>query len=89
MKKTPPGIRPRNKCAKFQPNPTIFEVSRLPQSFKGTDTHTHTQTFSDPSSTEVENINFQLVSSHAHPQGGIFEDVRSYKKIFAIYYNIL
>ena len=33
MKKIPPDIHPRTKCAKFQPNPTIFEVSRLPQSF--------------------------------------------------------
>uniref|UniRef100_A0A7M5V7R9 Uncharacterized protein n=1 Tax=Clytia hemisphaerica TaxID=252671 RepID=A0A7M5V7R9_9CNID len=32
-KKTPPDIHLRNECAKFQPNPTIFEVSRLPQSF--------------------------------------------------------
>ena len=33
MKKTPPGINSRKKCAKFQPNRTIFEVSSLPQSF--------------------------------------------------------
>ena len=47
----------RNKCAKFQPNPTIFEVSRLPQSILGqthTQTNTHRHTFSDSSSTEVE-----------------------------------
>ena len=31
--KTPLDIHPRNKCIKFQQNPTIFEVSRLPQSF--------------------------------------------------------
>ena len=31
--KAPPGIHLRNKCTKFQPNPTIFEVYRLPQSF--------------------------------------------------------
>ena len=31
--KTSLGIHPRNKCAKFQPNWTIFDVSRLPQSF--------------------------------------------------------
>ena len=37
MKKTPPGIHPRSKCAKFQPNRTIFEVSSLPQSFEVTD----------------------------------------------------
>ena len=67
MNKSPPGIYPRNKCAKFQPNPSIFEVSRLPQSFwdihttdRQTDRHidrqTDRQTFSDSSSTEVENI---------------------------------
>jgi len=33
MKKTPPDIHPRNKCTKFQPNSTIFGLSRLPQSF--------------------------------------------------------
>ena len=33
MKKTPPGIYPRNKCTKFQPNRTIFEACSLPQSF--------------------------------------------------------
>ena len=43
MKKTPPDIHLRNKCAKFQPNPTIFEVYRLPQSF-GTYRQTHRQT---------------------------------------------
>ena len=31
--KNTPDIHPRKKCTKFQPNPTIFEVSRLPQSF--------------------------------------------------------
>ena len=47
MKKTPPDIHPRNKCAKFQPNRTIFEVSRLPQSFGTyTQTDTHTDTHS-------------------------------------------
>ena len=34
MKKTPPGIYPRNKFTKFQHNPTIFESSRLPRSFR-------------------------------------------------------
>ena len=29
----PPDIHPRNKCAKFQPNMTIFDVSRLPDLF--------------------------------------------------------
>ena len=33
MKKPPLDIHPRNKCARFQSNPTIFEVSRLPQRF--------------------------------------------------------
>jgi len=32
-KKTPPNIHPRNKCAKFQSNPTIFGLSRLPCKF--------------------------------------------------------
>ena len=48
MKKTPPDIHPRNKCAKFQPNSTIFEAS-------STDRQTDKQTLSDSSSTEVEN----------------------------------
>ena len=47
MKKIPPDIHPWNKCAKFQPNPTIFEVSRLPPNYLGhTYTHTHTHTHS-------------------------------------------
>ena len=33
MKKTPPDIHQKNKCAKFQQNRTIFEASRQPQSF--------------------------------------------------------
>ena len=32
-KNHPPDIYPRNKCAKFHKNRTIFEISRLPQSF--------------------------------------------------------
>jgi len=28
-----PDIHPRNKCTKFQPNPTIFGLCRLPPSF--------------------------------------------------------
>ena len=32
-KKSPPDIHPRNKCAKFQLNPTIFEVPWLAQRF--------------------------------------------------------
>ena len=46
MKKTPPDIHPRNKCTKFQPNWTIFKVSRLPQSFR-TDIHTYRHTYID------------------------------------------
>ena len=42
MNKTPPGIYPRTKCAKFQLDLSIFEVSRLPQSFW--DIHRHTYT---------------------------------------------
>ena len=47
MKKPAPGIHPRNKCTKFQPNPTIFRLSRLPQSFSAygqTDRQTDRQT---------------------------------------------
>lgn len=44
MKEILPGIRPRNKCAKYQPNPTICEVSRLPQSFR---THTQIHRYTD------------------------------------------
>jgi len=33
IKKTLPGIYPRNKCTKFQKNPTIFGLSTLPQRF--------------------------------------------------------
>ena len=54
MRKTHPDIHPRNKCAKFQPNPTIFESPGYPKVF-GTRTQTDRQTFSDFSSTEVEN----------------------------------
>ena len=54
MKKATPGICPRKKCTKFQTNRLSFGLSRLPQSFW--DIHTHTQTFSDYSSTKVENI---------------------------------
>ena len=43
-KKIPPVIHPRNKYAKLQPNPTIFEVSRVPPKYLG---HTDRQTFSD------------------------------------------
>ena len=50
-KKNTTDIHQRKKCAKFKPNPTIFEISRLPQSIWDK----HTQIFSDSSSTEVEN----------------------------------
>ena len=50
--KTIPDIYPRNKCAKFQPNPTIFEVSRLPQSIW--DTHTDTDTHTGQTSSNFE-----------------------------------
>ena len=53
MKKATPNIHPRNKCAKFQPNPTIFEVLQAAPKYLG---HTDRQTFSDSSSTVVENI---------------------------------
>ena len=33
MKEKPSDIHPRNKCAKFQSNPTIFGLCRLPQRF--------------------------------------------------------
>ena len=42
MKKSPPGIHPWIKCAKFQPNRTIFKVSSLPQSFGDRQTHRYT-----------------------------------------------
>ena len=42
IKRIPSDIHPWNKCAKFQPNPTIFEVSRLPPNYLG---HTHTHTY--------------------------------------------
>jgi len=48
-KKTAPGLYLRNKCTKFQPNPTILGLCRLPQSFR-----TDRQTLPDSSSTEVE-----------------------------------
>ena len=32
MQKALPGIYPRNKCTKFQPNRTMFDASSLPQS---------------------------------------------------------
>lgn len=48
--KNTPGICLKNMCIKFQPNPTIFGLSRLPQSVR---TNTHT----DSSPTEVENNN--------------------------------
>ena len=43
MKKIPSDIHPRNKCAKFQPNSIIFEVSRLPKSIWDTHTDRHPQ----------------------------------------------
>jgi len=30
-----PELNERNKCTKFQPNPTIFGLSRLPRKFSG------------------------------------------------------
>ena len=48
--KTPPDIHPRNKCAKFQPNRSFLKSPGCPKVFG-----TYTQTFSDSSSTEVEN----------------------------------
>ena len=45
MKKTPPGICPKSKCTKFQPDTTIYGVSSLPQSFCAqTDRQTNRQT---------------------------------------------
>ena len=49
MKKTPPGIHTRKKCAKFQPNRTIKSPA-CPKVFG----QTCIQTLSDSSSTEVE-----------------------------------
>ena len=59
MKKQTLVIDPRKKCAKFQPNSTIFEVSWLTQSFKTQtdvqiDRQTDRQTISGSISTEVE-----------------------------------
>jgi len=33
LKETSPDIHTSNKCSKFQSNPTIFGLCRLPQSF--------------------------------------------------------
>ena len=50
MNTNAPGIHPRNNCTKFYQKQTIFEDSRLPQSFL-----TDRQTFLNFSSIEVEN----------------------------------
>ena len=51
-----PSYPPKIKCAKFKPNPTIFEVSRLPQSFS--------LVFAKNSSPGPKNQIFQKMKKH-------------------------
>ena len=52
-------IHPNYKCAKFQQGPTIFRLSRLPESFRTygqTDTQAHSDTNLSPVEYSTEHI---------------------------------